>query len=662
LFKSPVFLMGFVLAKWFLDAYVSSGWVFLVFYDEDSHSLETRRFDLDLYGYIAGGEPGLIAAELRGIDGVLDAWVEDWRTPPFYDSLKPVVVFKTRSYSVLRSILGLASVKGLRVVNTYPHPLVEALYRAGIQPVTPVKSLSNGGVETTKWDPGMADPVLNYALVGFEDGYYVLESPESREKFWSIEELAEHLSSRRLHLGFADPYVYSRLIEVEPGIASVAYRWVTGGFYSPHEYFEWSRLSYTPLSLMSNITIGRVLTTIEALYARDRKIIVDKSRGRREGWRSISELLLFDRGGVVYQPRPGLYWWVCQVDFKSLYPSIMVKYNVSGETIDKPNCGTPVKPEWTPHTICLDEEGVVSASIGRLIDLKDVYDKLYKETGDTVYEERKKAVKWILVASFGYLGYRNSLFGSVMAHEVVTSTSREVLRRARLVVEEMGYRVVHGIVDSLFVAGVGEPSECDCVKDRIVEETGFDAKVEAHYVWLYIPRCLNSSDSVANKYYGLLTSGFWKVKGVMAVRSDTPPLVKKAELEALAKLFEARTPSELEEKIEEANHVIDEYVELVEKREVDPRELVVSRTSGVRDRYRRPPRYVLESKPPYRLIYVNGELVPFEKALNRSYDVDKYVELLEKTRRELPSRIDLLNSYVEKTLSRLDSSRAPKTW
>jgi hypothetical protein len=148
----------------------------------------------------------------------------------------------------------------------------------------------------------------------------------------------------------------------------------------------------------------------------------------------------------------------------------------------------------------------------------------------------------------------------------------------------------------------------------------------------------------------------------MAVRSDTPPLVKKAELEALAKLFEARTPSELEEKIEEANHVIDEYIELVEKREVDPRELVVSRTSGVRDRYRRPPRYVLESKPPYRLIYVNGELVPFEKALNRSYDVDKYVELLEKTRRELPSRIDLLNSYVEKTLSRLDSSRAPKTW
>jgi DNA polymerase I len=315
-----------------------------------------------------------------------------------------------------------------------------------------------------------------------------------------VRETAEYVASRKLHIGFADPYVYAKLVETEPRVATSAYKWVTGGAFSPHEYFEWSRLSYTPLSLMSNVTIGRILTTIEALHARRLRMLIDKSKSRRESWRSLRELVEFDRGGVVYQPKPGLYWCVCQVDFKSLYPSIIVEYNVSGETVNKPTCSNTLTPDWTLHGICLDEEGVVPASIRELIELKDLYDELYKKTGVRVYSERKSAVKWILVANFGYLGYRNSLFGSVSAHEVVTSTSREVMRRARLTVEREGFRVVHAIVDSVFIAGVKSTSECLVLKERVEEATGFRAKVEARYVWLYIPRSLSSSRGVANKY------------------------------------------------------------------------------------------------------------------------------------------------------------------
>ncbi|MEM0506110.1 MAG: hypothetical protein QXW58_02475, partial [Thermosphaera sp.] len=104
-------------------------------------------------------------------------------------------------------------------------------------------------------------------------------------------------------------------------------------------------------------------------------------------------------------------------------------------------------------------------SIKKLIELKEVYDELAKKTGKSLYEYRKSAVKWILVASFGYLGYRNSLFGSVMAHEVVTSSSREVMRQARLITERHGYRVVHAIVDSIFIEGVRSEDECRVIKE-----------------------------------------------------------------------------------------------------------------------------------------------------------------------------------------------------
>jgi len=624
--------------KWLLDAFIRDDKVLFSLYDEEKGLIEEQPVNLCFYGYVTSGNTAMISSELRKLDGVEDAWVEEWRAPPFYDSSVNVVVFKTKSYSLLRKILRVSSLKGLKVVNTFPHPLVEALYRAGVKPLTKI-SVSKS--EKREWIPVEKDPELNYVVVGFENGYYTVETRGGKLLFWELEELVNHVTTRRFHVGFIDPYVYAKLIEVEPGINSIAYRWITGGAFNPSEYFEWSRLSYIPLSLMNNITIGRILTTIEALHARSRRFLVDKTHGRREPWRTMRQLIVNDRGGVVYQPKPGFYWNVCQVDFKSLYPSIMVKYNVSGETVERNNCSEELTLPWTMHRVCVDEEGVVPASIKALIQLKDLYDELFRKTGERVYEHRKNAVKWILVASFGYLGYRNSLFGSVMAHEVVTSTSREVMRQARIVAERESYQVIHAIVDSVFIAGVQSMDECECLKERIEERTGFKAKIEAHYTWLYIPRSLSRENSVANKYYGLLSDNSFKVKGVMAVRGDTPLLIKKAQLEALGKLFRARNPVEMLSSIPEAHRVIDHYVERVRRGLVDPRELIVSRFNRVRGSYRKPPVYVSKTTPPYRLVYVNGALTPFNEKASARLDLDKYVWLLGKARGELPCREDL---------------------
>ncbi|MEM4869413.1 MAG: DNA polymerase domain-containing protein [Desulfurococcaceae archaeon] len=624
------------MTKWLLDAYTQGDEVHLVIYDEDQRSLEDHVVNLYFYGYITGGEPEKLARSLLEADGVENAWIETWRAPPYYDSLMKVVVFKTKSMRILKRILSEAVSKGLKVVNTTPHPLVESLYRFNLRPLSMVKRFGNSRVELYEWNPLDRDPVVDYVVVDLENGVFTARTSESVESFTKLEDMALYLSSRRFHLGFVDPYVYVKLVEADPRVSSVA-KWVTGGAFNPSEFFEWSRLSYTPLSLMNNLTIGKVLTTIEALLARDRRMISDSYTGRVEKWRRMNELMVYDRGGVVYVPKPGVYWNVCQVDFKSLYPSIMIKYNVSGETINKPNCRNTLRLSWTPHSVCLDEEGVVPASIKKLVELKELYSDLYEKTHDEVYAYRKSAVKWILVASFGYLGYRNSLFGSVMAHEVVTSTSREVMRRARQIAMKKGYRVVHAIVDSIFVEGVKTLDECFCLKNEIENATGFKAKVEAHYVWLYIPRSLNGSEAVANKYYGLLFSGSLKIKGVMAVRRDVPLLIKRAQLDAISKLAEATTPASFEEKVVESHRVIDRYIEYLKSGDVEIHELIVTRHSRTRGEYKKPPSYMHEAFPPYRLVYSSSGLIPFEKANMSRVDLDKYVQLLEKARKELPS-------------------------
>ena len=53
-----------------------------------------------------------------------------------------------------------------------------------------------------------------------------------------------------------------------------------------------------------------------------------------EGIRNVLELRTSDKGGMIFQPEPGVYEKVHQIDFTSLYPSIIVKYNLSPETIE----------------------------------------------------------------------------------------------------------------------------------------------------------------------------------------------------------------------------------------------------------------------------------------------------------------------------------------
>ena len=79
----------------------------------------------------------------------------------------------------------------------------------------------------------------------------------------------------------------------------------------------------------------------------------------------------------------------------------------------------------------------------------------------------------MLVTCFGYTGYKNAKFGRIEVHEGITGRSRDILLQTKDIAEEMGFRVLHGIVDCLWVqgspvcsiAGAGQP------RDRVVDRT-----------------------------------------------------------------------------------------------------------------------------------------------------------------------------------------------
>ena len=106
-----------------------------------------------------------------------------------------------------------------------------------------------------------------------------------------------------------------------------------------------------------------------------------------EGIRNISELRASDKEGMIFQLEPGIYEKVHQIDFTSLYPSIIVKYNLSPETIEHP-----------------ERTGFLASVLSSLLNLRIETKRLKKTNPD--YKGIDSVLKWMLVTCFGYTGYQ----------------------------------------------------------------------------------------------------------------------------------------------------------------------------------------------------------------------------------------------------------------
>jgi DNA polymerase I len=88
-----------------------------------------------------------------------------------------------------------------------------------------------------------------------------------------------------------------------------------------------------------------------------------------------------------------------------------------------------------------------------------------------IYDKRQSALKWILVTCFGYLGYKNAKFGTVDGHMVTCACGRNTLLKASSLAEKQGFRVIHGIVDSLWLKKEDASTENYVILCEEIEKT-----------------------------------------------------------------------------------------------------------------------------------------------------------------------------------------------
>ncbi len=196
------------------------------------------------------------------------------------------------------------------------------------------------------------------------------------------------------------------------------------------------------------------------------------------------------------------------------------------------------------------------------------------------YKERRSSLKWLLVCCFGYTGYKNARFGKIEAHEAINALAREKLLVAKETAERAGYRVLHALVDSLYVQRP-EATREDYARmaQEIERQTGLPMALEAVYRYVvFLPSKQHAEVPVPNRFFCVPEDGSEiKIRGLECRRHDTAPIVARMQREALAIVAEAHDYESYCRKLEEAREVLNRYLERVEDGTAPIEELIVRR-------------------------------------------------------------------------------------
>ena len=348
--------------------------------------------------------------------------------------------------------------------------------------------------------------------------------------------------------------------------------------------FEVSRTCIIPTQRASRATIGTSMTSLQLYSAVKQDVLIPWNKNEAEEWKNGCELVVADRGGFVYEPTTGIHDEVGELDFSSLYPTLMLTRNLSGETVKCQCC--PDSTERVPElgqNICQRWQGIVPRSLDILLRKRYLFKKYKKEAGDPftrdVFDKRQSALKWILVCSFGYLGFKNARFGKIDAHIATCAFARQVLRKAVEVAESRGFRLVHGIVDSMWLKKPGATTEeYEGVCEEIGEELALPVSFEGCYKWVvFLSSKVNPRVPVLNRYYGVFQDGTIKVRGIELRRHDTPGIVRKCQKNMLTLLWKARNSHEFKALIPKALELMRESASLLRDGEVPAEELVIEK-------------------------------------------------------------------------------------
>lgn len=275
-------------------------------------------------------------------------------------------------------------------------------------------------------------------------------------------------------------------------------------------------------------------------------------------------------GGFVLEPVPGIYENVIVLDFRSLYPSIIMTFGIdplafhikSGMRIKTP-AGTTFSREYPL--------------------LPEIIDKLLAARAEAKRVNNphlSQAIKILMNSFYGVLGSQGCRFFNPEIATTITRTGQYILKETiRRIPEMTPYRVLYGDTDSLFVLlGPGNDSTAydigkklasdltQVLSEHLKEQFAVDSKLhleyQDHFRHFLLPPVRGATHGSKKHYCGSVEeNGETRLvfKGMESARSDWTDLAKEFQHELILKVFKG----------DPVDDYIRETVSLVETKKLD---------------------------------------------------------------------------------------------
>jgi DNA polymerase I len=334
--------------------------------------------------------------------------------------------------------------------------------------------------------------------------------------------------------------------------------------------FMLARIANIPLrEAFSSRHVSDWIKGIIYAYLRKNNTLIPSSEELRRGKETRAV-----PGALTIAPKAGAYFNTVVCDFESLYASCIDSFNLSYETVDcgHVDCRDNRIPE-VDYSFCVKRRGFYSILVGALKDLRIKVFKPMSRDSSLPEKDREiaavaaKLLKLILVSSYGVTVRIHGVACRPLA-EAITGCGRHVLGESWKLAEENGLRPVYGDTDSLFLDNASDV-QVEWLINSVRNRFRMDLAVDKQYNLCVLPKAKKA-------YFGILSDGTSDIKGVTAIKSNSPKYIRNV-FECCVKEFStARNLPEYSEGKERIKSIVKKAVLDLKNRHVKLEDLIYS--------------------------------------------------------------------------------------
>ncbi len=283
-------------------------------------------------------------------------------------------------------------------------------------------------------------------------------------------------------------------------------------------------------------------------------------------------------GGYVHNINPGLYEWVCVLDFKSMYPSIIIDRNLCFSTMSPDGeIETPLGVKFKSPE---QKKGMLPELLINLMKDRDSAKELQasaKTKSDEDYYRRiQEAIKILMNSVYGVFASYFYRFTNLNIGASITAYAREYVKDIIEELENEGVDVIYGDTDSVFFRSpYDELNKTIEFGESIADRYSVGAK-QLEFEKILQPFF---SHGVKKRYVGkqIWPKESMLIRGYETRRTDAFPIQVQALEDIFAKLMDRN--------IEDALESSKNWVTKVSEGEFDDNQFVISKTVNLKRKY-----------------------------------------------------------------------------